>query len=95
MGYDTNQTALQVLIIVRCLIFNYACCQALVNNNLFTLRSSCIDRKKICLFAQAYDVTYFVVHDVMKGSSNLLLYLLDISIIAPAVLAYHSPRTCI
>ena len=35
-----SQLALQVLIIVLSLIFNYDCIQVLVNNNLFTQRSS-------------------------------------------------------
>ena len=41
----------------RGLIFNYACCQALVNNNLLTQRSSNVGRlqveKCVSLFAQA------------------------------------------
>ena len=41
--------ALQTLINVQWLIFNYACCQALVNDNLLTQRSSCIGRLVTCL----------------------------------------------
>ena len=73
---------LQVLIIAQTFIFNYACCQVLANNNLFTQKSNCIGRfqveKCVSLFVQAQNVTYFLVGDLnqymMKTCDTLITF---------------------
>ena len=70
---------------------------------MFIQRSSCIDRwpvvngKSICLSIRWY--THFVIHYVnwYYGENDLLIYqrMYFITNLAAAVLANHSPRTCI
>ena len=69
----------------RHLIFNYACCQGVVNNNMLTQRSSCIGRlqvekrvaKSICSSIICYIFVVCDVNQYMSRSSNLSLYSLN------------------
>ena len=83
----------------RCLIFNYACCQSLVNNNSFTQWSSCIGRlqekmcKSICSSIKCYIFRSLWCECVATWWNNLPIYgrIHLIVILAAAVLANHSP----